>query len=155
MDKKLLDMNIPHFAEQVLKHKKRVFGTSNRGELSVRCKEIITSGGHAGHLEHCLAAGLGVLDWFEFTNLNYRIRTEGLTGVLEDYPSLAGLAGFHERFQTELGLTQNDRYGLKACRDAVEEAGEIYADEDFGKHLHGLALMHQMGVMREIERANK
>jgi hypothetical protein len=145
----LVDQKLFPFANW---HSKNASPADDPNKLAVLFKEIVFSGGHAGHLEHTLAAALGVLDWIELINLNGRIKKDGLDKVSHDHPAIAGLSGYHESLPNELGLTQNDRYGLDACRKSVEKHGEILVYPKFGELLHSLAFTYQIEIMKNARK---
>lgn len=143
-----IEINLKLFAQTIISSYGGEMGFTDEESLTNAYRDIISTGGHAGHLEHTLGAAMGVMDWIKLNNLNGRLKDENDITVLDDYPALFGLAGYHSKYPSELGLNENDRYGLVECHMGVAKYGRVLVSPNLGNLLHRLALHYQMTLIQ-------
>lgn len=142
MDANLLEGNLSPLAEAVCEQGGEG-GVTDPKTLTNLYQEVMETGGHAGHLEHTLAAAMGVLDWIKWNNLNGELE-ETFEGTLTEYPALAGLWGFRD----QIGPENWFRYNLQDCFESVQRHGKVLVFPNLGALLHRLALHYQMTLFQ-------
>jgi hypothetical protein len=98
---------------------------------------IVLSAGHAGHMEHSIAAALGVLDESKLKLMNTELENN-FEGAIKKYPTLGGLGGFltaGERYTEIFGTEKKDKHNLWKCYRALRELdnGKIKPIKELGE----------------------
>jgi len=87
---------------------------------------ILLSAGHASHMEHSIAAAIGVLDEKKLEEMN-ELLSEDFEKALAKWPPIGGLGGFllaGGKYAEALGTEKNDKFGLWNCLKGLKEIDE-------------------------------
>jgi len=87
---------------------------------------ILLSAGHASHMEHSIAAAIGVLDEKKLEEMN-ALLSEDFEKALAKWPPIGGLGGYllaGGKYAEALGTEKNDKFGLWNCLKGLKEIDE-------------------------------
>jgi len=106
-------------------------------DLAFLYTQIITTSGHADHLEHSIGAALGILDWDKLAVMNEALEND-FDGALQRWPVIGGLAGFLQKggeFTDAMGTAEDDRHGLWNSFRGLRELdhGKIVVRKEVGE----------------------
>lgn len=98
---------------------------------------IILSAGHASHMEHSIAAAIGVLDEKKLKEMN-ELLSEDFEKALAKWPPIGGLGGYllaGGKYAEALGTEKNDKFGLWKCLKGLKEVdgGKIKPIKELGE----------------------
>ena len=114
------------------------YGDHLSGEDLALCK----TAGHASHVEHSLAAAMGVLDEEKLAEMNALIGKD-IDQALKKWPPIGGLGGFISaggKYEAALGSMKGDRFELWKCLDALKEKGKIVINKALGDQIIQLTI---------------
>lgn len=106
---------------------KFILDESYLNELPEESHSLFKTAGHASHVEHSLAAAMGVLDNAKLNEMNELIGSD-FGKALKLWPPLGGLGGFLTvggKYIEALGSTKKDKFELWKCLNALKAKGKI------------------------------
>jgi creatinine amidohydrolase/Fe(II)-dependent formamide hydrolase-like protein len=114
---------------------KFILNDSYLADIPKEFHELFKTAGHASHIEHSLAAAMEVLDYGKLDEMNQVIETN-FDKALENWPPIGGLGGYISsggKYADALGTSDNDKYELWSCLDALKSRGKIEINKELGK----------------------
>ncbi len=117
--------------------------------------QLVTSGGHASHMEHSIAAAMNVLDWDKLEEMNNVLEKDFEKG-LENWPPIGGLGGFLIRngeYTKALGTKKNDKYGLWHCLEGLKniDNGKLHPIKEIGELVLEKAIDYFSSIIKNSE----
>ncbi|MBD3194984.1 MAG: hypothetical protein GF317_08020 [Candidatus Lokiarchaeota archaeon] len=99
--------------------------------------KILLGTGHASHMEHSMAAAVGVLDNEKLIQMNNQLEQD-FEGTLERFPPVGGLGGYLLKggiYEDALGSKKDDKYGLWNCLESLRalDNGKVHPVKELGE----------------------
>ncbi len=98
--------------------------------------KILTSAGHAGHMEHSMLAAIDAIDEEKLKIMNEELEKD-FEGALKKWPPLGGLGGYllEGKFPDHLGTKENDIHGLWGCLKTLRklDGGKVKPIKELGE----------------------
>ena len=85
--------------------------------------KILLTAGHASHMEHSLAASIGILDENKLKEMN-ELLTSDFGKALSKWPPIGGLGGYllaGGKYTEALGTEKDDKFGLWHCLKGLKD----------------------------------
>ncbi|MHA1782567.1 MAG: hypothetical protein ACTSUL_03975 [Promethearchaeota archaeon] len=134
--------DIMEVAEKILDDAKRLtmkLGKTDeeRKQIAREFTTILLGAGHAGHMEHSIAAAIGILDEKKLKIMNEKLE-KNFEEALKKWPPIGGLGGYllqGGKYTDALGTKKDDRYGLWKCLKALKKLdnGRIKPIKELGE----------------------
>jgi len=99
--------------------------------------KILTGAGHASHMEHSVAAALGILDEEKLKIMNEELEKD-FEAAIQKWPPIGGLGGFlmaGGKYVEAIGTKDNDKHGLWNCLKTLRklDGGKIKPIKELGE----------------------
>ncbi len=98
--------------------------------------KIMTSAGHAGHMEHSMLYAIGAMDEEKLKIMNKELEKD-FDNALKKWPPLGGLGGYliQGKYPEHLGTKENDTHNLWKCLKALRtlDGGKVKPIKELGE----------------------
>lgn len=113
--------------------------------------KILTGAGHASHMEHSVAAALGILDDIKLKIMNEELEKD-FEGALQKWPPIGGLGGFllaGGKYVKAIGTKDNDKHGLWNCFKTLRklDGGKIKPIKELGELVINLLVEYYSEIL--------
>jgi creatinine amidohydrolase/Fe(II)-dependent formamide hydrolase-like protein len=98
----------------------------DKREIAKALVKILLSAGHASHMEHSIAASIGILDEKKLKEMN-ELLTNDFEEALSKWPPIGGLGGYllaGGKYTEALGTEKDDKFGLWNCLKGLKDLDE-------------------------------
>jgi creatinine amidohydrolase/Fe(II)-dependent formamide hydrolase-like protein len=106
-----------HLTTQLAKNRE------HKRKIAKSIVKILLTAGHASHMEHSLAASIGILDEEKLLEMN-KLLTKNFEEALSKWPPLGGLGGYllaGGKYTEALGTEKDDKFGLWNCLKGLKD----------------------------------
>lgn len=112
-------------------------GRGDKREIAKTLVRIVLSTGHASHMEHSIAAAIGVLDEEKLKFMNDLLSSD-FNQALSKWPPIGGLGGYllaGGKYLEAFGSEKEDKHGLWNCFKGLKELdnGKIKPIKELGE----------------------
>ncbi len=131
-------------SESIINKKIFPYGLKDPENLKDFYIKVLMSAGHASHVEHSLAAAMGLCDLEKVGIMNAMLE-KNFEGALKKWPAIGGLGGYllaGGRYTEALGTQDNDKYGLWNCLAGLRDlnGGKLIVEPELGHIIHKISL---------------
>ncbi len=137
----------------MITEKKKWLGCETPQELVDLYSKIVFSVGHASHMEHSLAAAMGMCDMNKVAIMNQLLEKD-FEAALKKWPPLGGLGGYllaGGKYTEALGTEDNDKMNLWNCFKGLRDLnnGKLVISPELG------LVIQEYSVKEKIDMINK
>jgi len=131
-------------AKEQIETKGMVFGFDDSKELANYYTKLLMTVAHASHVEHSLAAALGVCDMNKVDIMNSFLGKD-FEGALKKWPPIGGLGGYllaGGKYTEALGTEDDDKFGLFNCLKGLRDInnGKLVVIPELGHLIYRISI---------------